>query len=166
MAKFIRIILCFFLLLFWRCDLLESNQERRDKDSDNNFYSSHKSGDLYRIPLIKPLEVYNTGYLKEPWFFDIPYKNNSLGKDQIHVNQVGVDIRDSIIVLYSESIAIPALSKISELWLVIKLKEEKEFSFTDIEEYKNKMNLIGSDIELKDCEVVYNEFKQTGILKW
>ena len=143
------------MIIIYSCDIPSSR--------GGDFYSYSKDGDLYRIPLLEPFEVYNSGSINYSWSFDLPYKNSGLVMDQIGVDEVGVQIQDSILVLYSYRMSLPG--KMSQAWFIVNLKEKKELYFTDSSKYYEHISNIGG-IELFRCEEIFKEFEETKKLPW
>lgn len=135
------------LPLFFRCQLL-SNEDPGDDD----FYSYDLIGDLYRIPLFEPREITNPGFIEESWFFDLPYAN--AGVETIAVDEIGAVKNDSIIVSYSKSIYFQG--KMSELWLVVDMKEKMEFPFQDSVSFKQSKY---GHIRTIPCSEVFEHFE-------
>lgn len=124
--------------------------------SCQGFYDKSRVGDVYRIPLVQPLELrsYSHG---DSWHLNLPYKGIKNLTEISDVKFIGIS--DSIIVVYVDRIYVPEFSKMTEAWFIVDMHTKKEYVFDDKETYeKNIENLGKSRIELLDVNDVFFEF--------
>lgn len=140
------------------CNLLPKKEREK-----NEFYEAAKIGDLYRIPLIQPHELTNN-FEVAPWFFNLPYRNSGLVRDQVVVDEVGVSPYDSMMVFYAYSIDLPG--QMTHAWFVVDMRNKNEKYFTDSLSYKTYIKNVSGEIRLFNCNEVYEKFKKSGQLPW
>lgn len=152
-------ILLFSLLciVFSGCNNLQG--ETRSKD----FYTADREADLFRIPLIEPYELINTGFIEESWFFNVPGNISApANTNQVALEAVWVNSKDSLAGFYNSSIYVSG-SGMTEAWFLLDIPGEKIETHLS-EEAFNKA--AGQKANFKSCSVVFKEFSETGKLPW
>lgn len=131
-----------------------SCQQKKQNMSDD-FYIKSKKGDLSRIPLRKPVELISadegfTWFIK-PLYGEIDPQNLEIG----NIDKIGMS--DSVIVAYARRIYFN--SGMTQMWIIINLKERHEKAITEEAQYadylrKNNLN----SIELLNVNEVFKLF--------
>lgn len=131
-------------------------------ENDQNFYFSSREGDLYRIPLIEPIQVISTNGIGSNWILELPYQQV---KNKKNIEVSSVSIVDSLIIVYSKSTYFPGT--MTEAWLLINTKAKTENVYQIRSDYENRLTEIGiKEPQLRDVNQLYLEFKQTLKLRW
>jgi hypothetical protein len=130
----------------------------------DNFYSSSKKHDLYRIPLIEPHELVSSGGIGYDWFYKVQYKvSTATDIKEIAVDEVCVN--DSLIVLFTSSVYIDY--KMNKAWFIIDADKKEMYAFTTLKSYKEHLTLIGIDeLPLHQPDDIFLEFANKGYLHW
>lgn len=146
------------ILLF---SLVISSCESNTKKMKDEFYTTHTSGDLIRIPLIKPLELVSPDE-GDSWFFKPKF--GQIDKNNLEIDNVSkFGIVDSVIIVYSERIYIN--SQMGEVWFVTDLKNKTEIAFTSNKEYIKHLNSININLNrLHNCNETFMKFRENGEL--
>lgn len=134
-----------------------------------DFYSHQKSGDLWRVPLIKPYEVVSpTNSDSDDWFLIL--KNHTIegpnffrSGNEFQLSSIqAIGILDSIIVATNKSEYWPKLGGKYPSTLILNLKTKKQFLFSNKHhslELKEKMTDLKLDeIEMIEWQKVKNDF--------
>ena len=123
---------------------------------NKDFFEYSRTGDVCRIPIIKPLEVtsYSDG---NTWFLNLPFQTIKNYKIIDNVTLIG--IKDSIISVYSQETYISQYSRMTQAWFIIEMNRKKEIVFDNEKEYKEELNKLSIDeIKLYDVKQVFNDF--------
>ena len=147
-------------LILFVLSILQSCNFNADK---KNFFLDSKRGDLDRIPLIEPFELYKPSSIGKIWFFDLPFNNNGLLQGQIKVDEMCILTEDSILLFYSYRVNIPG--KVTDVWYSIDLKKKQEYHFINETKFKSYLdNLRGkAGLNFLRCEDVYTFFVDSSI---
>jgi hypothetical protein len=144
-----KIILLFIIsVVFYSCNFNSKNEKK-------GFYDYSKEYDLYRVPLIEPLEIISAdrGF---SWTFKLPYRQIE-NKDEIggDVKKIGID--KSIIVLFTPSTYI--FNSMNNAWIVVDVENKTEKAFINESEYNKYLIEKGiSQIKLYEVSEVFKVF--------
>jgi hypothetical protein len=131
------------------------------KQQDDAFYTYAKDWDLYRIPLIKPIQVISTIGYGDTWVIESPYQQIK------RAGQIGVmyiTVVDSVIIVDAGIVCLPG--ETTQAWFLIDTKAKTEKVYTTTEAYRKGLLEAGIKEEPKLYEVneVYRQFKEKGTL--
>lgn len=144
-------------MLFSGCNNLQENTPSKD------FYTADREADLFRIPLIEPYQLINTGFIEEPWFFNVPANISAPeNTNQIALEAVWVNSKDSLAGFYNSSIYISG-SGMTEAWFLLDIPNKKIETHLSEEAFDKA---VGQKADFKSCSVVFNKFSKTGKLPW
>lgn len=135
----------------------------QEENIEEKFYTTSKDGDLYLIPLVKPIQVISTiGYGKS-WIIKLPYQQLQNIRT-IEVNSLTVI--DSIIVVYAGLMSLPG--ETTEAWFLIETKNKTEKLYTTEDEFIKGIKEVGISKlpQLYEINELYRQFKEEGILPW
>ena len=135
------------------------NSCNQSNNKPHSFYDHSKSGDLYRIPLIEPIQAVSPE--ESYWYIDLPYskKEKLVVGNNINVEKVGV--YKKIIVAYQPN------NGLNEVWMIIKTDKKEQLFFTKKQEYLNNLKKEGIDsIKMYNAQEIFEEFKNKGVLPW
>lgn len=156
-----KIIQIFLIFFFISCG---NSKQGRNMETINinvdNFYTSSKVGDLYRIPLIKPIQIISSIGYGDSWVLKLPYQQIEAN---VSIEVDSVCLIDSLIIIYSKSTYLPG--GMTQVWLLIDTKNKLELVYRNYNEYQmnlNKMN-ITSPI-FYDVNELYTQFKKKGYM--
>jgi hypothetical protein len=131
-----------------------------------NFYKDPQYQDLYRIPLIEPIEVANV--VDNYWAGSYLYIRDTSSKFLGSIDGFCMDsltVVDSLIVLFDSGFYVSGTGHVPG-WCIISPRQEKYFFCETVDQYKQ--TLLGFGIsELPKLYVpgeVYKRFAQDGIL--
>jgi hypothetical protein len=124
-------------------------------EQEDVFYTSNKDGDLYRIPLIKPIQVISTIGYGDDWIIKLPYQQIT-GIRSIEVNSI--TIVDSLIIVYSGLVSLPG--ETTKSWFIIDTKNSTEKVYKNNISYQKGLSELGMKEEPKLYEVneLYSQF--------
>lgn len=124
----------------------------------NHFYDTRKINDLYRVPLLEPIELISAD--EDSWFLAV--NSFKKGVKRMHVEAVG--ITDSILVGYVSSVYLD--SKMTKAWYVIDYPEKKIEYFTDSHAYQQEIAKKGIVVPLVKAVDFYTSYwKQKAVNK-
>ena len=154
-----KIILVFFLIFFISCGNSKQGKDMEKFNATNDkFYTSSKDGDIFRIPLIKPIQIISTVGYGDSWVLKLPYQHKEI-TESIEVDSAYVI--DSLIIIYSKSTYLPG--EMTQVWLLIDTKNQLEFVYRNYNEYQMKLNKMSiTSPKLYDINELYTLFKKKG----
>lgn len=137
---------------------LNSCTSRNTNQATDDFYTSKKEDDLYRIPLIDPIELLSPD--EENWFFEptFPGLNN---KDRIG-NIDSICMLSFEIILYSQRAYRD--SEMGEIWYIVNMKERIITMISNETSLKQKMNAHSLPLQFTSSKDAYKRFKTNGSL--
>ncbi|RYE57923.1 MAG: hypothetical protein EOP48_04755 [Sphingobacteriales bacterium] len=147
----------------------------QNKAKQDDFYSSTKRWDLWRVPILKPFEIVSPTN-DDAWFLIIKHPKLShkdyfnpgdeYGFQLTSIDSVGV--ADSILIFKSRSYYWPKLSGDYQTTLIINAKTNEQFIFSDEHhqsEIRQKLKSLKADnTVLHSFNNVKNGFQAKGIL--
>lgn len=155
------------LLIIAGCQLAGCHERK----NENSFYSTTKSADLWRFPLIKPYELIsptNSG----DWFLNLKLDSSQLHKDffyqgsDFQVSDIeSLGIKDSIIVIYCNNLYWPKLGGLYSSTIFIDCPTNQVLVFSN-EHHSNAINQMLAiknlkDIRLYQVENIVKQFQAT-----
>lgn len=136
------------------------NSSSNKQDESSDFYSSSENGDLFRIPLLDPIELKSAdeaNWFLKPMFNGINETNEEVGD----INEVAV--AGSIIICYSERTYRD--SEMGPAWYIIDVENKSEKCLTNLNDYLFFLQENSTqNIKLKDVNEVYSEFVDSKTL--
>lgn len=125
-------------------------------DNKDTFYTATRDGDLYRFPVLKPIEVFSTtDFRGTDWFVSLPYIND-FSKSQVKIDSIGVV--DSLVIAYNSLIYLPG--EMTTVWITIDIRN----NYIDVEKTISKE--LRSKLTLYAPDDVYSSFLETGKTPW
>jgi hypothetical protein len=147
----------------------------QNKAKQDDFYSSTKRWDLWRVPILKPYEIVSPTN-DDAWFLIIKYpklshKDYFNPGDEYEFQLTSIDsvgVADSILILKSRSYYWPKLSGDYPTTLIINAITDEQFIFSDEHhqsEIRKKLKSLYVDSAVLYCfEKVKNDFQTKKIL--
>ena len=150
-------------MIFFSCENQLENSNTLAEKSNDSFYTSSKEGDLYRIPLIKPIQVISSVGIDSDWLLRLPYQSID------RLRQIKVDsltVVDSVIIIDAGLVSLPG--ETTQAWFIIDNKNRTEKIYTTKEAYIKDLVSIGTkeDTKLYEVNGVYRKFKEKGKTPW
>jgi hypothetical protein len=135
-------------------------------ESMNDFYAYSKVGDLWRVPLIEPYEVVSPANSGPGEWFIIIKNHKAEGPnyfrsgDEFQFSSIKtIGILDSVIVATNENEYWPKLSGHYPSTLIIELKTNKQYLFSN-QHHKNELNEKIRELEIGNIEMMeWNNIK-------
>lgn len=154
------------LILFVCFSCVNSEEEHsrvKQEQVMDKFYTSSRDSDLFRIPLIKPIQVISAVGYDDSWDLRLPYRQiQGVGRSiPIH----SLTIVDSVIIIDAGIVSLPV--ETTQAWFLIDMKSQRETVCRNSDEYQN--DLIEKDVKspmLYNVNEVYSQFKEKGTLPW
>lgn len=149
----------FQLLIVFMCfSCGNPNQEKGGQvEQEDSFYTAAKEGDLYRVPLVKPIQIISTNGIGSDWILKFPYRQI---KNKKSVEVSAVNVVDSLIIVYSESTYLPGA--MTEAWFLIDTKNKTEVVYQNENDYvKGLAEIKIKEPRLIEINQLYGEFKET-----
>lgn len=137
-------------------------EEGKKMKQEDTFYNDIVDGDLYRIPLVEPIEIISAYGVGGDWILRLPY-NQVTEKKSMPV--IAVSVLDSVIIVDTGVISIPGEN--TQVWVIIDVKNQAEFLCKTVSEYHQKLSDLGLKPEnLHEVNEVYSSFKKSKKLPW
>jgi hypothetical protein len=138
----------------------QENKEKTEQQQVDKFYTSEKDGDLYRIPLIKPIQIISPIGYDDSWDLKFPYQKIER-KRSVEVSSATVV--DSLIIVYSKMTSLPG--EMTQAWFFIDTRNKTEIVCRNNDEYQKHLSEIGIATPiLYDVNELYSQFKEKGVL--
>jgi hypothetical protein len=151
----------------------------QNKSQQDDFYSTTKRWDLWRVPILKPFEIVSPTN-SDDWFLIInqpklSHKDYFNPGDEYEFQLTSIDsvgVADSILVFKSRRHYWPKLSGDYRTTLIINAKTKEQFIFSDEHhqsEIRQKLKSLNAEnIVLYSFDKVKKDFQTKGILpeKW
>ncbi|AUS04920.1 hypothetical protein [Pseudotamlana carrageenivorans] len=155
------ILQALILLLCFSCGTPQKDGDSQTKQEQvDEFYTSPRDGDLFRIPLVKPVQVISTIGYGDSWMVKLPYQQINRKRS---VEARSITVIDSIIIIDAGIVSLPGEN--TQAWFFIDTKNQKEFVCRNEDEYQKKLTEIGvASAVLYDVNEVYSQFKEKGTL--
>ena len=147
----------------------------QNKAKQDDFYSSTKRWDLWRVPILKPFEIVSPTN-DDAWFLILKHPKlshkdyfNPGDENEFQLTSIdSVGMADSILVFKSRSYYWPKLSGDYRTTLIINAKTKEQFIFSDEHhqsEIRQKLKTLNvEDTDLYSFEKVKNDFQAKGTL--
>lgn len=150
-----------FLLSFALSGCKFSHKETKVNNSDDPFYSDLGGFDRPRIPLIKPYELLKVSGTE--WRLEL--QNPELLALSIH-NVKGVDVKDSLILIYSEGGTEFLNKQHQKAWFIIEPGLGSEKGFSDERKFNNEVNKLRNEINFHSLDSLYKKFEKHKNIIW
>lgn len=157
----------FFQILIFLLSISCGNPQREKPISTSEhqideFYSAPKNWDLFRFPLIKPVQAISVIGYGDSWSVKLPYQQINETMSSVEVKRVNV--LDSVIVIDAGLVSLPG--ETTQAWFLIDMKQKTESVHTTFADYEKGLSKVGINYkpELYDVNEIYRNFKEKGTL--
>ncbi len=140
-----------------------NNKKMNTQNNVDEFYIYTRYEDLYRLPLIKPLELTSVGGEGYGWTLKFPYQKIDDNVETGILDKIAVE--DSLIIVYIERTYL--YHNMTEAWFTIDLKEKKEYAFTKEADYNAFLKAKHIDsVTFYSPDELFKQFDEKRTLPW
>lgn len=152
-----------FLGTFTMIGCMFSGSDSKNETVDDTFYSDLGGFGRARIPLVKPYELKKVS--SNEWRLEL--ENPELLTLSIH-NVQGVDVRDSIIFIYSEGGTEFLNQQHQKAWFLIEPTLGNETGFSEVEKFKSEIGKKYKELRVRfhSPDSLYSRFEENRKITW
>lgn len=157
-------VVFFLFCLLYSCTVEKEPESDGEKRQNNEFYTLLKFEDLYRIPLIEPLELISTGPGGGEWFIQFPY-GEVKGKEQVSV--LSATVVDSTVLFQSDIIYFRGEHDMRNHWFLIDVRNKSQEVYKTEDEFLQVLAKRGiKKPVLYEVDTLFTHFQRTRRLPY